>query len=54
MPSFFDRNRYFANAGLVMNMPDLTESMKLETMARDGNGQVCSAGVLGHPDYERG
>lgn len=54
MPSFFDRNRYFANAGLVMNMPDLTESMKLETMARDGNGQVCSTGFLGHPDYERG
>ncbi|OJJ88620.1 uncharacterized protein ASPGLDRAFT_22120 [Aspergillus glaucus CBS 516.65] len=54
MPSFFDRNRYFANAGLVMNIPDLTESMKLETMARDGNGQVCSAGVLGHSDYERG
>lgn len=51
--SFFDRNRCFANAGLVMNMPDLTESMKLEIMIKDDNGQVCSVGVLGLPDFER-
>ncbi|ODM19633.1 hypothetical protein SI65_04618 [Aspergillus cristatus] len=34
---FYDRDEYFVNAGLVMNMPELINSMKLKTVTRCDN-----------------
>lgn len=33
---------YFANADLMMNMPDLAKSVKFQTMAKDSKGWACS------------
>lgn len=45
----YDRNKYFVNAVLVMNMPELINSMKLKTMTRCDNGEVRYAGDFSLP-----
>lgn len=46
---YFDRYQYHVNAGLVMNLPDLSASVKLRTAIRNDNDKVQSVGDLGIP-----
>lgn len=45
----YDRDKYFVNAVLVMNMSELINSMKLKTMTRCDNGEVRYAGDFSLP-----